>query len=127
LRRKVRSDRRLGLPLENPLLFYPRYAATMISNHLRVGLLALKLWKLRRELRHDPKARDYTDLALTPPTDADLDDLDMFNNSVSSRAAGDKAKVLAARNHHVDSETAPVAYKAGNAEADRQEADAHFP
>jgi hypothetical protein len=103
LRRRVRRDRRPGLPLENPLLFYPRVIATHIVNHIRVGGLALKLWKLRRELRHDPNARNYTDLALTTPTDADLDDLEMFNNSDSSRAAGDKAKANAAK-HHVAAE-----------------------
>jgi hypothetical protein len=103
LRRRVRRDRRPGLPLENPLLFYPRVIATHIVNHIRVGGLALRLWKLRRELRHDPNARNYTDLALTTPTDADLDDLEMFNNSDSSRAAGDKAKANAAK-HHVAAE-----------------------
>jgi hypothetical protein len=127
LRRKVRADRRPGLPIENPLIFYPRYVATMISNHVRVGLLALKLWKLRRELRHDPNARHYMDQALTPPTDADLDDLEMFNTTVSARAAGDKAKVLAARNHHVGSEVQPIAYKVASAETAQQEAAAQFP
>ena len=99
LRIKVRRDRRPGLPLENPLLFYPRVFATQFVNHLRVGGLALKLWKLRRELRHSPDARNYTDLSLTPPTEADLDDLEMFNNSESSRVAGDHAKELAAKTH----------------------------
>ncbi len=99
LRRRVRRDRRPGMALENPLVFYPRLVATHIVNHIRVGGLALRLWKLRRELRHDPNARNYTDLALTTPTDADLDDLEMFNNSDSSRAAGDKAKAQVAKHH----------------------------
>ncbi len=96
-RRKVRRDRRPGLPLENPLIFYPRVYGTIALNHLRVGLLALKLWKLRRELRHSPDARNYMDQALTPPTEADLDDLEMFNTTESARAAGDKAKARAAK------------------------------
>ncbi|WP_298423887.1 radical SAM protein [Rhodoblastus sp.] len=99
LRRRVRRDRRPGLPLENPLAFYPRVAATHVVNHIRMAGLALKLWKLRRQLRHDPKARDYMDLALTPPTEADLDDLDMFNATDAARAAGDKAKAKAAKAH----------------------------
>ena len=104
LRRRVRRDRRPGMALENPLVFYPRLVATHIVNHIRVGGLALRLWKLRRELRHDPNARTYTDLALTTPTDADLDDLEMFNNSDSSRAAGDKAKAQVAKHHHAAAE-----------------------
>jgi hypothetical protein len=127
LRRKVRTDRRPGLPIESPLTFYPRYVATMVSNHVRVGLLALKLWKLRRELRRDPNARAYMDQALTPPTDADLDDLEMFNNSDSSRVAGNKAKAQAAKHHHVGAEVQPVDYVVPDAEADRQEAVAQFP
>ncbi|HUO54865.1 MAG TPA: radical SAM protein, partial [Rhodoblastus sp.] len=99
LRRRVRRDRRPGFPLESPFVFYPRVAATHVVNHIRIAGLALKLWKLRRQLRHDPKARDYMDLALTAPTEADLDDLDMFNNSDASRAAGDKAKAKAAKAH----------------------------
>jgi hypothetical protein len=125
LRRKVRRDRRPGLPLENPLTFYPRVYGTMAVNHVRVGLLALKLWRLRRELRHSPDARAYMDQALTPPTDADLDDLEMFNNSDSSRAAGDKAKVLAAKNHHVGSEVQPADFTGQPKE--KEDAVAHFP
>ena len=98
LRRKVRRDRRPGLPLENPLLFYPRHYGAIALNHLRVGALALKLWKLRRELRK-PEAGAYMDQALTPVTEAELDDLEMFNNSNSSRVAGDKAKAKAAKHH----------------------------
>ncbi len=98
-RRKVRRDRRPGMPLENPLIFYPRVFATQIVNHLRMGGLALKLWRLRRELRHSPDAKNYMDQALTPLTSADLDNLEMFNNSDSSRVAGDHAKVLAAKHH----------------------------
>lgn len=91
-RLRSRRDRRPGMPLENPLVFYPRIFTRHVVNHVRIAGLALWLWKLRRQLRHDPRARDYTDLALTAPTTADLDDLDMFNTSGSARAAGDKAK-----------------------------------
>ena len=124
LRRKVRRDRRPGLPLENPLLFYPRCIADVAVNHVRVAALALRLWKLRRELRR-PEARAYMDQALTPPTEADLDDLEIFNNSDSSRVAGDKAKTLAAKHHPPGSEVQPVEFI--GAEAADEDAVAHFP
>ena len=127
LRRKVRRDRRPGLPLENPLTFYPRVYGAMAANHVRVGLLAFKLWRLRRELRHSPDARKYMDQALTPPTDADLDDLEMFNNSDSSRVAGDKAKVLAAKHHHVGSEVQPADFGSQPGTVENEDAVAHFP
>ena len=55
--------------------------------------MAARLGMFRRELSATrPSARAYMDQALTPPTDADLDELDMFQHSDSSRAAGEKAK-----------------------------------
>jgi hypothetical protein len=35
-RRKVRTQRRSGLPLENPLLFYPRRLAEIVTTHARL-------------------------------------------------------------------------------------------
>ncbi|MBV9586200.1 MAG: radical SAM protein, partial [Alphaproteobacteria bacterium] len=64
LRRKRRRERRHGLPLESPLVFYPR----------RLGELALTLWRWVRLMRRyrrilarvlaDPAPATYTDDAL---------------------------------------------------------------
>ncbi|MBV8495050.1 MAG: radical SAM protein, partial [Alphaproteobacteria bacterium] len=64
LRRKRRRERRHGLPLESPLVFYPR----------RLGELALALWRWVRLMRRyrrilarvlaDPAPATYTDDAL---------------------------------------------------------------
>jgi hypothetical protein len=98
LRRKYRRDRRPGLALENPLLFYPRYAAELVSNHLRLAAMAARLGLFRLKLkRNKAQASAYMDQALTPPTQSDLDELDLFQHSESSRAAGEKAKQKAAR------------------------------
>ncbi len=97
LRRKVRRDRRPGLPIESPWAFYPRYAADLVVKHLRAGGLALRLGRLRLQLKYAPDARNYLDQALTPVAEGDLDELEMFNNSASSRAAGDHAKEMRAR------------------------------
>jgi radical SAM superfamily enzyme YgiQ (UPF0313 family) len=66
LRRKYRKDRRPSLPRESPFLFYPRYAANLIYKHIWLGSLILRYGWLRMRLKRDPKARSYTDLALTP-------------------------------------------------------------
>ena len=92
LRRKVRRDRRPGLPIENPLLFYPRYVLDLIAKHVVIARIVWRMRAVRRALKRDPKARDYMDEALTPVTDADLDDLEMFKVTTSARAAADKAK-----------------------------------
>ncbi len=96
-RRKVRRDRRPGLPLESPLTFYPKYAADLVVKHVRAAGLALRLGRLRLRLKYAPDARNYIDQALTPVVEGDLDDLEMFNNSASARAAGDHAKEMLAR------------------------------
>ena len=92
LRRKVRRDRRPGLPLENPLVFYPRYVADLIRKHVVIGRFVWRMGRVRRALKRDPAARRYMDEALTPVSAAELDDLEMFNNTPSARAAADKAK-----------------------------------
>ena len=57
-----------------------------------IGRMVWRMGAVRRALKRDPTARDYMDEALTPVSDADLDDLEMFNVTSSARAAADKAK-----------------------------------
>ncbi len=92
LRRKVRRDRRPGLPLENPLVFYPRYLADLARKHLVIARFVWRMGAVRRALKRDPAARAYRDEALTPVSATDLDELEMFNVTSAARAAGDKAK-----------------------------------
>lgn len=80
-RRKYRRDRRNGLPLENPLVFYPRYIAETLSKHTRLLRLVARLWFVRRRLKRDPLAKDYTDAALTPVSEGDFEELEMYNVS----------------------------------------------
>ena len=47
-RRKIRTQRRSGMPIENPFVFYPRRLAQIIMTYGRVGLYALWLERLRR-------------------------------------------------------------------------------
>jgi radical SAM superfamily enzyme YgiQ (UPF0313 family) len=92
LRRKVRTDRRPGFPLESPFMFYPREAWSVVSKHARLAAMVWRMSKLRRKLKRDPNARNYMDEALTPVRDEDLDVLEMFNVSDAARAATAKVK-----------------------------------
>jgi hypothetical protein len=92
LRRKVRTDRRPGRPIESPLTFYPRYFFDLIAKHLVIARIVLRMGAIRRSIRRDTNARNYRDLALTPVTDEELDELEIFNATTSARAAADKAK-----------------------------------
>ncbi len=91
-RRRVRTDRRPGFPIENPVLFYPREAWHFLAKHARLAGMIWRLSLLRRRLKRDPAARAYMDEALTPVRDDDLDVLEMFNVTESARAASAKAK-----------------------------------
>ena len=75
LRRKYRKDRRPTLPVESPFVFYPRYLADLVKKHVTLAGLVWRYGKLRRQLKRDPNARNYTDLALTPVTDDDSEEL----------------------------------------------------
>jgi hypothetical protein len=92
LRRKVRTDRRPGLPIENALLFYPRYAAEVVWKHLSIARVIVRMARVRRAIKRDPRARDYRDIALTPVAEGELDALEMFNVTDAARAAADKAR-----------------------------------
>ncbi len=78
LRRKYRKDRRPGMPLENPFVFYPRYAAEFVSKHYRFARLVWRYYWFRQSLKKDPNAVNYTDQALTPVADDELETLEMF-------------------------------------------------
>ncbi len=96
LRRKVRRDRRPGMKIENPLLFYPKYLAEVVAKHVKIAGIVWRMGRTRRAIKRDPKARLYRDLALTPVADADLDTLEMFQVNDATRLAASKAKLRAA-------------------------------
>ncbi len=91
-RRKVRTDRRPGLPIESRWSFYPRESWAFVSKHVRLAGLVVQLSALRWRLKRDPAARQYMDEALTPVRDDDMDVLEMFSVTEAARGAAAKAK-----------------------------------
>jgi radical SAM superfamily enzyme YgiQ (UPF0313 family) len=65
-RRKYRKDRRPGFPRESALGFYARYLGGLVYKHFKLAGLILRLGRFRRQLKRDPSARHYLDLAITP-------------------------------------------------------------
>ncbi len=92
LRRKVRTDRRPGLPVESVLRFYPKYLADLVMKHLKLTRVIWRMARVRHAIKRDPHARDYMDTALTPVTDDEMDVLEMFTVTDAARAAGVKAR-----------------------------------
>jgi hypothetical protein len=93
LRRKYRVDRRPSMPIENPFTFYPRYAADLVWKHLKLGVAIVKYGIFRRALKQDPEAARYTDTALTPVTEDDLDSLELFTVNDAARTAASKVRL----------------------------------
>jgi hypothetical protein len=93
LRRKIRRDRRPGLPLENPLVFYPRYwAETVIKLGRYIGLIA-RYTRIARRVARDQRPTPYVDIALTPASADDVDTLELLAPVQTARAARVPAKV----------------------------------
>ncbi len=90
VRRKVRTDRRPGMPIENALIFYPRYAWETVSIFARAAGKLWKLWRFARSVQRDPNAKAYSDAALAGATSDSS--LEMFQLSESARKAGEKAR-----------------------------------
>jgi radical SAM family protein len=86
-RRKFRRDRRHGMPIESPFVFYPRY---WLSNVFKaVGYLRVYL-KTKKMLDAALKAEDrwtYSDLAIAPPEADEFDALDLYHATTGGEAA----------------------------------------
>jgi radical SAM superfamily enzyme YgiQ (UPF0313 family) len=95
LRRKYRKDRRPGLPVESPFVFYPRYAWETASKVARFAALWLRYRWIRRRVEADPAGRAYQDLALTPVSEDE--DLEIFHATESARQAVAKARLQKAQ------------------------------
>ena len=78
LRRKVRRDRRPTLPREAALPFYARFLWDFLYKHAKMARLALRFHRFKQKLERDPAAKLYTDIALTPDEDTNVEALEMM-------------------------------------------------
>ena len=105
-RLKFRRDRRPGMPIVHPLIFYPSYAfetTAKIAKYIMTYLLAMRLyWRIRR----DPKRLEYTDLAIAPANESELETLSLFLDTSGGRAAVDRKRSLDGSRVKVEAETA---------------------
>ena len=87
LRLKHPSERRPGLPRENPWLFWPRFAWETLRKHviLAGAMGRLLIWKTL--IARDPDTRGYMDQALTPVGDDEDATLDLLTKTTGAHAA----------------------------------------
>ena len=106
---KYRRDRRYGMPIEPAGVFHWKLALETVKKLRIYGRLAWQGWRIGQRVKNDPKRHEYTDLALTPVDDEDMDKLSMFTETAGGGGAVNKvrgedlarAKVAAAQNQRL--------------------------
>jgi hypothetical protein len=87
VRRKYRLDRRPGRPIENPIAFYAKYSWEMLVKGIRVYSMVRKYKSVCKSIQNDPNKENYTDLALTPSNEEELQTLEIFSATQSAKDA----------------------------------------
>jgi len=100
IRLKVRTERRPGLPIENPLVFYTKYAANFLWKGAQWLHLLWTVNALARKVDNDPKKLEYMDAALAPV----VDDRDAFDDLEMIHTHGAAANKLQRAHIHVHGE-----------------------
>jgi hypothetical protein len=89
---KVRTDRRSGMPIENPLVFYPRYLTEIVTKHWAIVSNVAKFYWRYKAIKRASDRKTYTDLALTPVDQDNQNDLSMMTETRGGQEAVAKAK-----------------------------------
>jgi len=87
LRQKFRRDRRHGLPLENPLVFYPRYFGETLVKAWRYWSVYRRFKAMLDEALSAPDRWAYSDLAIMPPQADEFEALDLYHATSGGEAA----------------------------------------
>jgi len=83
VRLKSRRDRRPTMPMESIWTFYPKFFGEVIGKTARWASLYLNLRKMYVAIKRDPKRYAYTDLAITPVTEDEVETHEMFQNNAA--------------------------------------------
>jgi hypothetical protein len=105
VRRKLRRQRRPGLPRENALVFYARRLKEFVETYGGGLWFLWTLTLLRWRIQRDPASRQYTDIAITP-AEGDDDGLEMYQATEAGHASpwrGPAAARLPSRPWPIDS------------------------
>jgi hypothetical protein len=104
-RLKFRRDRRYGLPRESALTFYPRYFAEIARKAWAYWSVYRRYKKILTESLEAPDRWIYSDLAIAPPREEELDTLDLYKATRGGVAAVAKKRKedLARESMHVGS------------------------
>ncbi len=86
-RQKFRRDRRHGLPLESPFVFYPRHAWEILVKMKQYWGVYRVARKTLKQVLAAPDRWNYTDLAIAPPQADEFDTLDLYHATAGGEGA----------------------------------------
>ena len=92
LRSKRPSERRPGLPRENPWIFWSRYTWETLTKHAIFAGAIVRLLVTAIAVSYAPATRTYMDQALTPVGDDADETLDLFTTTTGGGAAVPRIK-----------------------------------
>ena len=84
---KDRRTRRSGLPIESPLVFYPRYAAEIARKAVVLAKRWYELKRIVRKIEADPLANSHMDEAMTPVSEEDSEHMELYTQNAAARSA----------------------------------------
>jgi len=100
LRRRVRTERRPGMPIEPAVIFYPKYWALTAVRQVRAGWLLLSLLYMAWSVRREERKKKYFDASMTPA----VDDREAFDALEMIHTHGAAANALQRAHIHVHDE-----------------------
>jgi len=95
LRLKRPSDRRPGMPRENPWSFWPRFAWEIVGKHAVLASTIVRLVAAANAISRNAAAKEYMDQALTPVGQDGDETLDLFTKTTGGGAAVDHIRKVA--------------------------------
>ena len=93
LRRRSRLDRRPGMAIESPFTFYPKSAWSTATKLKRYVQIFWNCHRIYKRVLGDPKRLQYRDIAITPASKSESDELDLFNETHGGIKAVGKVRV----------------------------------
>lgn len=103
-RLKYRTDRRSGMPLEHPVVFYTRYAWDTLSKHAQFAWMALRYLRALRRVERGTSQGGATDLAMAPVRQDDVEAeglTAMWNARQTAADDAGETEAVVAREHEV--------------------------
>jgi hypothetical protein len=87
LRLKFRKDRRPGMKLENPLIFYPRYAFGTVGKAIGYWRTIKKFRKMQQDAVEAPDRESYTDVAIASHGAKEFEEMALYHATKGGESA----------------------------------------